>query len=243
MYNHFAANRDVGLLILAHRGNLVNALLILMPSLTMNNSLLLEPYLTNELIVANTICLSFICILAMVFEVRNARLCETKPVWPQSTIAADSYQGMNSDYRVNVIRKARRVVHVASVLPPIVVRYFSVCMLVRKNMRVGFAELIAQSPSHELARHIQIVNACFREAEAESDPLMAPLQDLLDELVYLHNRIAPKSIFGTAAKSSTRRTAVELYHLMPAMRAYMDRRDDRLMLSHFKLAGCVSALQ
>ena len=95
-----------------------------------------------------------------------------------------------------------------------------------------------QSPAHELARYIHIVNACFRDAEVEKDPLAAPLQDLLDELISLYNHVSHASIFGASLKANTRRIATELYQLMPHMRAYMDRRHDRLLLAHNVINGC-----
>eukprot|EP00047_Mylnosiga_fluctuans_P005486 m.240772 g.240772 ORF g.240772 m.240772 type:complete len:696 (+) comp13725_c0_seq1:45-2132(+) len=191
--------------------NLVNALLIMLPALQINNALLMEPYLTNELTVSNVICLSVFVFYALLLE--SMHFCCKLRIWPPSSMPIEAYQAENSAYRLGVLRKARRIMNLSTRVPDVV------------------------APSHELARHIQIVNATFRDAEIERDPLSAPLQDVLDELVYLHNRVAPKSIFGTTIKASTRRTAVELFKLMPAFRAYMDRREDRLMLTHHVVGG------
>lgn len=52
------------------------------------------------------------------------------------------------------------------------------------------------APVHELARHIQVINTYNREAEYLKDPLHLVLWEVLDDLVELHAKIAPVSLFS-----------------------------------------------
>ena len=52
------------------------------------------------------------------------------------------------------------------------------------------------APVHDLARHIQIVNTYWREAEYVGDPLHMVLWEVMDDLVETHARLSPKSLFA-----------------------------------------------
>ena len=52
------------------------------------------------------------------------------------------------------------------------------------------------APVPEIDRQIHVVNAFFREAQYLGDPLMGALWDLLDELIEVHSKITPKSLFA-----------------------------------------------
>ena len=116
--------------------------------------------------------------------------------WPHAN-PTEHHDRVNSKYRMSVIKRARQAVFQAALLPPVV------------------------APAHDLARHIQIVNACLADAILEKDPLASMMRDALDELIYFHNRVAPISIFGLSNKVHVSETAKELYAAMPAMRAYV----------------------
>ena len=69
------------------------------------------------------------------------------------------------------------------------------------------------APTHILGRQLQIVNATLSEALMEQDPLASALRDVLDDLIYYHNRVFPVSIFSHSQKITINETAVELYAL------------------------------
>jgi hypothetical protein len=102
--------------------------------------------------------------------------------------------------------------------------------------------MACKAPAHEIARYIQIVNACFRDAMTEKDVLAGPLQEVLDELVELHNTVSHASIFGSSVKRSTAATAAALYALMPALRRRMDCRQRDYILSHSLQRGYAHTL-
>ena len=52
------------------------------------------------------------------------------------------------------------------------------------------------APVHELARHIHIINTYCREAEYIQDALHLVLWEVLDDLVELHAKISPTSLFA-----------------------------------------------
>ena len=52
------------------------------------------------------------------------------------------------------------------------------------------------APAHELGRQIHVINAYCREAEILRDPMQNSLWDLLDQLIEVHDQVAPKSLFA-----------------------------------------------
>ncbi|XP_071119124.1 uncharacterized protein [Haliotis cracherodii] len=86
------------------------------------------------------------------------------------------------------------------------------------------------APVHELSQHIQVINAYFREAEKLGDGLHDTLWDLLDEMIQLHEKLEPKSLFGDSVKDSIRETAEELMKLMPMFTRRLAQRDYDLIL-------------
>ena len=53
------------------------------------------------------------------------------------------------------------------------------------------------SPAYELSRQIHIINAYCRETEKYKDALHDSLWDLLDELIDVHTRVAPQSLYAS----------------------------------------------
>ena len=52
------------------------------------------------------------------------------------------------------------------------------------------------APVHDIARHIQIINAYSREAEYLGDAMHMILWQTLDGLVEVHAEISPRSLFA-----------------------------------------------
>ena len=56
------------------------------------------------------------------------------------------------------------------------------------------------SRAYELSRQIHIINAYCRETEQYRDELHDSLWDLLDELIDVHTRVAPQSLYASMYK-------------------------------------------
>lgn len=52
------------------------------------------------------------------------------------------------------------------------------------------------TPVHEMAHQICILNAYMRESELTQDGIHPTLWAVLDEMIDMHHRLEPKSLFG-----------------------------------------------
>ena len=96
---------------------MVNALLLMMTVLQVNNALLVVPYITNELIVNNAVLLSLVFIFFIAMELKEQGACGHNGVWPRPGMPHREWMGPNAEYRIGVIRRARALLHTASMLP------------------------------------------------------------------------------------------------------------------------------
>ncbi|GFN79129.1 hypothetical protein PoB_000563500 [Plakobranchus ocellatus] len=86
------------------------------------------------------------------------------------------------------------------------------------------------APVHHLARHIQIVNVCCREAEKTRDGMHPTLLHLLDDMTDVHRRLEPGSLFAEKVHENIRQNAANFVVLMPAFCHRLAQRDFDLML-------------
>lgn len=87
------------------------------------------------------------------------------------------------------------------------------------------------APSHELSRHIHIVNAHLREAEVLEDPMKFTLWRTLDRLIHFHSRIAPRSLFSESVKESIRQTAKDFMMMKTKFARKLAARDVEFALA------------
>ena len=66
-------------------------------------------------------------------------------------------------------------------------------------------------PVHELAHQICILNAYMRESELVKDGLHPTLWAVLDEMIDMHKRLEPKSLFGGQFMSSINQLIISLW--------------------------------
>ncbi|CAD5124369.1 DgyrCDS12661 [Dimorphilus gyrociliatus] len=87
------------------------------------------------------------------------------------------------------------------------------------------------APSHELSRHIHIINANLREAEVLEDPMKFTLWRTLDRLIHFHSRIAPRSLFSESVKESIRQTAKDFIMMKAKFAKRLAARDVEFALA------------
>ncbi|XP_046561288.1 LOW QUALITY PROTEIN: uncharacterized protein LOC124270288 [Haliotis rubra] len=170
---------------------------------------LVEPYSTWILVGVNgVLLLSMLAFLGhlLVYNLYWHRRKGHSPLWPDmANHGADKVGVETKKYMVSVL-KARSILEKCRSANPM------------------FA------PVHELSQHIQVINAYFREAEKLGDGLHDTLWDLLDEMIQVHEKLEPKSLFGDGVKDSIRETAAELMKLMPMFTRRLAQRDYDLIL-------------
>ena len=109
-------------------------------------------------------------------------------------------------------------------------RYLLAMQRAQQCLRITKEAIPVLAPCHELARHIQIINAYCREAEHQDDQLHSSLWQLLDELTAVHAVLLRKSIFADTSKESVRYCAQELLKLLPAWQKQLQQREKDFIL-------------
>jgi len=162
---------------------------------------LLDPTLTNFLIIFNAVWLIVLLLwLCYLFVLNTGRFGEQR-VWPRLSYENSNTIGDDTKRYLKAALKARRVLEGALNAIPL------------------FA------PIHELSHQVQVINAYCREAEMIKDPTHDTLIDLLDELIEAHNHLAPVSVFGLSGKNSIKETSEEFIKLMPSFKRRLKQRE------------------
>lgn len=155
----------------------VDSLFVFMKIEGVNSAILEAPHITTILLVLNGAALVVALLWFVYLELRQHRVgCFTKQIWPVTFNPSFDNVSDTTKHYMQVIVRARRLLQSARELPQIL------------------------APVHELARHIQIVNACSRDSESDRDPIHDTLWDLLDELIEFHNKVARASIYSETTK-------------------------------------------
>ena len=184
--------------------NLCNLLLGMLLVLGVENALLIGQNLLNGVIVINTVWL-FVALLWLVYLfLRNSKVIDRhRPLWPilSELDPSSKFRSNHTEKFIKAILRCRKLLEQCYSMP----EFFA--------------------PVHELSRHIQIINAYWREAELLHDPMQSSLWALLAEMVDVHTELTPHSIYGTSSKETLPQTVQELMHLMPALRKRLDQRE------------------
>lgn len=162
------------------------------------------------LIVINSVAVGLLlCVwIYLIVEWVRSRKGKGKGVWPalfSRTSRKDELDQTTSRYLLAMLR-AQQCLQATKQIPPVL------------------------APCHELARHIQIINAYCREAEQEEDQLHSSLWQVLDELTAMHSVLLRKSIFADSSKDSVRYCAQELHKLLPAWQKQLRQREKDFIL-------------
>ncbi|KAL3867679.1 hypothetical protein ACJMK2_040550 [Sinanodonta woodiana] len=81
------------------------------------------------------------------------------------------------------------------------------------------------APVHDLAKHIEIINAYMREAEYVQDALHPTLWELLDDMVEAHAELEPQSLFSESVKQSIRQTTANFLAMLPEFTQRLAQRE------------------
>ncbi|KAK3584573.1 hypothetical protein CHS0354_024621 [Potamilus streckersoni] len=81
------------------------------------------------------------------------------------------------------------------------------------------------APVHDLANHIQVINAYMREAEYVQDALHPTLWELLDDMVETHAELEPQSLFSESVKPSIRQTTTNFLAMLPEFTQRLAQRE------------------
>ena len=192
--------------------SLVGALL----AADVQDPLLTGNYLLTGLVVINSVGLGWFVVVTiyLVWSWRRAKMGKGRPVWPSLLKYKMVTQG--SKYRPQIDGRTAR--------------YLLAMLRARQTLSMSASCPAVLVPTHELSRHIQIINAYCREAEQEGDELHATLWDLLDDLMSRHTVGLAQSVFANSSKASLRYSARELYQLLPAWSRRLAQREHDFIL-------------
>ncbi|XP_004226995.2 uncharacterized protein LOC101242461 [Ciona intestinalis] len=109
-------------------------------------------------------------------------------------------------------------------------RYMVAVIKARYSLRAATKVPALLAPVHELSHHIKVVNALACEAEYLHDPLQSSLRDVLDDLILLHTRLSPVSIFAETLKSYVQTTITRLTEVLPKFSRRLKQREFDLIL-------------
>lgn len=171
---------------------------------------LVEPYslwimvAINGLILFGGILMFLIFLLAYRFCCQGR--CVLEPLWPVMPAYEYEVEGMETQKYLAAVLKGRALIERCRRLPTIFV------------------------PVHELAHQIQVLNAYMRESELVCDGLHPTLWAVLDEMIDMHQRLEPKSLFGEMVHGSIRKNAAHFMTLMPMFAQRLAQRDYDLIL-------------
>ncbi|KAK7501125.1 hypothetical protein BaRGS_00007610 [Batillaria attramentaria] len=137
--------------------------------------------------------------------------CVLEPLWPVMPAYEYEVEGVETQKYLAAVLRGRAIIERCRRLPAI------------------FA------PVHELAHQIHVLNAYMRESELMQDGLHPTLWAVLDEMIDMHQRLEPKSLFGEMVHESIRKNAAHFMTLMPMFAQRLAQRDyDLILLSPLK---------
>lgn len=176
---------------------------------------LVEPYslyvlvALNGVVLLTTIATFLIYLLAYHLCCRGR--CALQSLWPVMTSYECDVEGVETHKYLAAVLRGRALIEKCRRLPPIFV------------------------PVHEMANQICILNAYMRESEFMHDGLHPTLWAVLDEMIDMHQRLEPKSLFGDMVHAPIRKNAAHFMTLMPMFAQRLAQRDyDFIFLSPLK---------
>lgn len=171
---------------------------------------LVEPYSLWVIVAVNGVILLGAIITFLLYLLIYRFCCQGRcvldPLWPVMPAYEYKVQGVETQKYLAAVLRGRAIIERCRRLPAIF------------------------TPVHELAHQIHILNAYMRESELTCDGLHPTLWAVLDEMIDMHQRLEPKSLFGEMVLESIRKNAARFMALMPMFAQRLAQRDYDLIL-------------
>nr|CAB3263091.1 uncharacterized protein LOC101242461 [Phallusia mammillata] len=171
------------------------------------SAFLLPSYIEGELILINVSWLVGMALFVVYFVLRlKGIICANVPLWP--SMLHHGMDGLNKNTR----------------------RYMVAAINGKSAVKQALNCPALLAPVHLLAHHIQVVNALACESEYIDDPLHSTLRDALDDLIDLHSKLVPQSIFTESLKMNVQSTVTDLMEVLPAFTKRLRQRQFDMIL-------------